>query len=174
MEELVPFGSRHYFLMLAFMTFGRGMDFLSTWVATPNLVSEGNPLSRKLGWKWAIPLNVLICLGLAVWPLPAISISTIGVLVASRNFQEAWLMRSLGEETYRDWKLARIRETRPSLYLLCLFGQTALIASVGAALIYFNTRQLVPVAIGLGIISYAAMAFFLPLLCVRHLLRMPE
>ena len=29
----------------------RGMDFLSTWVATPNLVLEGNPIAKKLGWK---------------------------------------------------------------------------------------------------------------------------
>ena len=28
------------------------MDFLSTWVATPNLVLEGNPIAKKLGWRW--------------------------------------------------------------------------------------------------------------------------
>ena len=56
MEEFVAFGSSHYFLFLALLAFGRGMDFLSTWIATPNLVLEGNPLARKLGWTgspWA-------------------------------------------------------------------------------------------------------------------------
>ena len=76
----------------------RGMDFLSTWVATPNLVLEGNPIAKKLGWKWGIPLNLALCVGLAFWPLPAIVISTTSVLVAARNFQSAWLMRSLGEQ----------------------------------------------------------------------------
>ena len=41
MEDPVPFGSRAYLVMLVLLVFSRGMDFLSTWVATPNLVLEG-------------------------------------------------------------------------------------------------------------------------------------
>ena len=65
-----------------------------------------------------------MCVGFAVWPLPAIVISTVSMLVAARNFQGAWLMRSMGEEFYRAWHVARLRETRLSLYLFCLFAQT--------------------------------------------------
>ena len=44
----------------------RGVDFCSTWVATPNLVLEGNPIAKKLGWRWGILLNFASCaLGLA-------------------------------------------------------------------------------------------------------------
>ena len=50
-DDLLPFASRGYCLMLALLLFARGMDFLSTWVATPNLVLEGNPLAKKMGWK---------------------------------------------------------------------------------------------------------------------------
>jgi hypothetical protein len=120
MEELVPFGSRSYALLFLLLFVSRGMDFLSTWVATPNMVLEGNPIAKKLGWKWGIPLNVALCLGFAAWPLPAIVISTTSVLVASRNFQSAWLMRSLGEQIYRDWHIERIQETSVTLYLFCL------------------------------------------------------
>lgn len=173
MDELVPFGSRIYFVIFGLLAFARGMDFLSTWVATPNLVLEGNPLAKKLGWKWGIPLNAAMCGGFALWPLPAIVISTTSVLVAARNFQHAWLMRSLGEEPYRVWHVARIQETRVSLYLFCLLGQTALTAGVGAALIYFSspTSYLVPAAIGLGIIAYAVAVAFYTLLSVWHMRR---
>jgi hypothetical protein len=171
MEELISFGGRLYFVMLALLAFARGMDFLSTWVATPNLVLEGNPVAKKLGWKWGIPVNVALCIGLAVWPLPAMVISTTSVLVAARNFQQAWLMRSLGEEPYRNWHVERIQETRVSLYLLCLLGQTALTAGVGAVLICFSPTQLAPVAIGLGIISYAIAVAFYTLLSVWRLRR---
>jgi hypothetical protein len=109
MDDPVSFGSREYFLMLALLVFARGMDFLSTWIATPNLVLEGNPLAKKLGWRWGIAVNLAVCLGLAFWPLPAIVICTTSVLVAARNFQSAWLMRSLGEERYRDWHVGRFR-----------------------------------------------------------------
>ncbi len=157
MEELVPFGSRIYLLLLLVLLFSRAVDFISTWVATPNMVLEGNPIAKKLGWRWGIPVNLLLCVLFAFWPLPAMVISTTSVLVASRNFQAAWLMRSMGEQHYRDWHIERVQETSATLYLACLFGQTVLIASIGGAVIYFthSDRDTVLFAIGLGIIAYA-------------------
>ncbi|MDB6109015.1 MAG: hypothetical protein JWR69_765 [Pedosphaera sp.] len=171
MEETVPFGGNDYFVLLALLLFARGMDFLSTWVATPNLVLEGNPIAKWLGWKWGIPLNLACCVGFALWPLPAIVLSTTSVLVASRNFQQAWLMRSLGEGRYRDWHVARMQETRVSLFLFCLLGQTALPSVVGGALLYFSQPYLVPMAIGMGIISYAIAVAFYTLLSVWRMRR---
>jgi len=172
MEDFVRFGTRPYGLMFVLLLVARGMDFLSTWVATPNLVLEGNPLAKKLGWRWGIPLNLALCFGLAFWPLPAMVISTSSVLVAARNFQSAWLMRSLGEQLYREWHVERVRETSVTLYLFCLFAQTALTAAVGGAVIYFSqagreaNNELL--AIGLGIVAYAvAVAFYTMLGIVR-------
>ena len=147
--------------MILLLLVARGMDFLSTWIATPNMVLEGNPIAKKLGWRWGLPLNVALCVGFAFWPLPAIVISTTSVLVAARNFQSAWLMRSLGEQLYRDWHVERVQETSVTLYLFCLFAQTALTGGVGAAVISFSEWRLVPLAIGLGIVAYAlAVAFY--------------
>lgn len=167
MDELVPLASREYFVLLALLVFSRGMDFLSTWVATPNLVLEGNPLAKRLGWKLGIPLNVIICVVMALWPVTAIAISTTSVLVAARNFQSAWLMRTLGEHNYRDWHIERIQETRITLYLFCLAGNTLLTAVVGIALLYFSAT-VVPFAIGLGVVAYsAAVALYTLLATVR-------
>jgi hypothetical protein len=171
MEEFVPFASRSYALMFLLLFVSRGMDFLSTWVATPNMVLEGNPIAKKLGWKWGIPLNCALCFGFAFWPLPAIVISTTSVLVAARNFQSAWLMRSLGEQLYRDWHVERVQETSVTLYLFCLFAQTALTGGVGAAVIYFSDWRLVPLAIGLGIVAYALAVAFYTLLGIWRLRR---
>jgi hypothetical protein len=171
MEEFVPFGSRSYVLLFLLLFVSRGMDFLSTWVATPNMLLEGNPIAKKLGWKWGILLNFALCLGFAFWPLPAIVISTTSALVASRNFQSAWLMRSLGEQSYRDWHLERVQETSVTLYLFCLFAQTALTGGVGAAVICFSEWQLVPLAIGLGIVAYALAVAFYTLLGIWRMRR---
>jgi len=170
MDDPVPFGGRIYFAMLALLFLSRGMDFLSTWVATPNLVLEGNPVARKLGWRWGIPVNVLVCGALAFWPVPAIVLATTSVLVAARNFQSAWLMRSLGEHLYRDWHVERVQETRASLYVFCLLGQTLLVAGVGAAVMYFSDGP-VPQAIGMGIIAYAIAVAFFTLLSVWRMRR---
>ena len=171
MDDPIAFASRGYFLMLALLVFSRGMDFLSTWIATPNLALEGNPIAKKLGWKWGVLLNIVICLALPLWPLSAIVVATASVLVAARNFQSAWLMRSLGEEIYRHWHVERVRETRVTLYLFCLAGNTLLTAGVGAALIYFSDLRLVPFAIGMGMITYAIAVAFYTLLAIWRIHR---
>jgi hypothetical protein len=176
MEETVPFASKWYFLMLALLLFSRGVDFLSTWIATPNLVLEGNPIAKKLGWTWGLLVNVAVVFLLAMWPVAAIVVSTASVMVAARNFQSAWLMRTLGEHSYRDWHVERVQETRISVYLFCLFGNTLLTAGVGFAIILFSRTEtgelpLVPMSIGMGIVSYAVAVVFYTLLAIWRLRR---
>jgi hypothetical protein len=171
MDVTFPFASREYCLLLLLLVFARGMDFLSTWIATPNLVLEGNPLAKKLGWQWGLLLNIVLVGVLAMWPLSAIVVATASVLVAARNFQSAWLMHSLGEEHYRQWHVERIQETRITLYLFCLAGNTLLTAGVGAALIYFSHLRLVPFAIGMGMVAYAVAVVFYTLLAIWRIRR---
>jgi hypothetical protein len=171
MEEFVQFGTRDYWIMFAVLLLSRGMDALSTWVATPNLVLEGNPLARLLGWRWGLPVNFGCCVVLAFWPLPAVILSTTSLLVAARNFQSAWLMRSMGEENYRNWHVQRIQETPVMLFLLCLAGNTFLTAGVGGAVIFFSNRQLLPFGIGVGIVAYGGAVAFYTLLAVWRLRR---
>jgi hypothetical protein len=170
-SEFVRFSSRGYWLMLVLLLVSRGLDFLSTWIATPNMVLEGNPVAKRLGWRWGIPVNMALCFGLAFWPLPAIVLITTSLLVAARNFQSAWLMRSLGEHFYRKWHVERVQETRPSLYVFCLLGQTVLTASVGVAVIYFSEEMVVPTGIGMGIVAYAIAVAFFTLLAVYRMRR---
>ena len=171
MDVTFPFASREYCLLLLLLVFARGMDFLSTWIATPNLVLEGNPLAKKLGWQWGLLLNIVLVSVLAMWPLSAIVVAIASVLVAARNFQSAWLMHSLGEEHYRQWHVERIQETRITLYLFCLAGNTLLTAGVGAALIYFSHLRLVPFAIGMGMVAYAVAVAFYTLLAIWRIRR---
>ncbi len=170
MDDPVAFASRNYFIFLAILAFSRGADFLSTWVATPHLVLEGNPIAKWLGWKWGAVVNVVLITTLALWPLSAIVVSTASVLVAARNFQSAWLMRSMGEELYREWYSQRMSETRITLYLFCLAGNTLLFAGLGVALILFSTIQdyvlIVPLGIGMGILAYAVAVIIYTLLSV--------
>ena len=155
MDDAVPFGSGEYFVYLGLLLLARGMDFLSTWVATPNLVLEANPIAKRLGWKWGVPVNLAICFGFALEPLPAIIVATTSLLVAARNFQGAWLMRSMGEYAYRIWMSERLGETPIMLFLACLVGQTALVGGLGVALVLFSDNLLVPVGIGVGMVGYA-------------------
>ena len=161
--------------MLAVLLFARGMDFLSTWVATPRLLLEGNPVAKLMGWKVGGLVNLVLCATFAFWYLTAIIISTTSLLVAARNFQNAWLMRTLGEEGYREWFLDKMQQTSLPVYFLCLLGQTLLTALIGVALVIFSTTNnsilTVPFSIGLGIIGYAITVLFYTLLSLWRLRR---
>ena len=171
--DALRFGSRFYLQMFALLLFGRGCDFLSTWVATPNLVLEGNPLAKKLGWKLGSVVNLAICFGLAFWPVTAIVVTTASLLVSAHNFHSAWLMRTMGEENYRHWFTERVMETRRSLYIFCLLGETVLTGLVGAGLIYwYSDRVDSPAyAIGSGIVAYALIVLFYTSLSLWRLWR---
>ena len=45
--EMLSFGGFAYLLMLGLLLFARAADFLSTWVATPNLLLEGRGAGRR-------------------------------------------------------------------------------------------------------------------------------
>jgi len=155
MPEVIPFGCAEYFVFLVLLAFSRGMDFLSTWVATPNLVLEGNPIAKWLGWRWGGVLNIALCAGFAHTPLPAVIIATTSLLVAARNFQGAWLMRTMGEEVYRYWMSERLAEGHLGWFLACLFAQCLLTALIGTALLWYGGMLLVPVGVGIGMLGYS-------------------
>jgi hypothetical protein len=155
MEPFVPLGSAGYFAFLGLVLLARGADFLSTWVATPHLLLEANPLARALGWRWGVVVNVVLALAVAMWPLPAIMVTTASALVAARNFQSAWLARSMGEGAYRAWLGGQLACARRGLFLVCLAGQVGLVAAVAALLILFSAPESVAFAVGLGILAYA-------------------
>jgi hypothetical protein len=167
----VEFASRVYWLCFAAAIFARGMDFLSTWVATPNLLLEANPIARWLGWKRGIVLNVVLCFGFAFVPVTSIIVTTTSVLVAARNFQSAWMMRTMGEAAYRDWYLRRLLEAPRGLYLGCLFANAGLTALVGAALVVFSRYNPVAIGIGVGIVGYALAVLVYTLVSVWRIRR---
>ncbi len=171
MHDFVPTLSWEYALLLVLLLATRGLDMLSTWVATPNLVLEANPLARLLGWTGSIIVQITFCLGMAKWPLPAVAISTMGVMLAARNFQSAWLMRSIGEENYRYWHVQRLQETQITLFLFCLAGNTMLTAGLGAAVMIFSAPSSVPFGIGFGIIIYAVAVAFYTMLAMWRMRR---
>lgn len=168
MDDTIPFWSVEYFVFLALLAFSRGMDFLSTWVATPHLLLEGNPIAKWLGWKWGGLVNVALCVGFACAPLPAIIISTTSLLVAARNFQGAWLMRTMGEDAYRCWMSERLAEGRTGLFLACLLAHCALTGLIGTALLWYGGRLLIPVGVGIGMLGYALAVLVYTLISVRR------
>jgi hypothetical protein len=168
-DELVPFGSSAWALFAGLALAGRAADLLSTWIATPNLALEGNPVARHLGWRWGVPLNVAAALAAGSQPLLSVAMTTTSCLVAARNFQQAWVMRSLGEWRYRLWMSERLAESPRGLAVACHLAEAALVAAPGVALLLLGGDRLAPFGVGLGMVAYAgAVALFTMLGLLRR------
>jgi hypothetical protein len=146
--EFISFGSAEYFYYLGALLFARGMDLFSTWIVMPTLVGEVNPLSKWLGWRGGIVSSVVFSVAVAAWPLPAIIVCVISLLVAARNFQAG----------------LNVLADRPRLFVLCVAMQSGLFALVGGAVMFFTNVLSVAFAIGLGIVVFGAANFFFNML----------
>lgn len=166
MDEALPFGTPAWWLTFVVFAAARSLDLVSTRVATPSLALEGNPIAKKLGWRGGILVNLLLSLGLAFYPFIAVTIATTSLLVAARNFHDAWIMRTMGEESYRFWYSQRYAEAGFRLYFSCLLGQSLPAAIIGAALLSYGQDNMVG-AIGLGCIGYACALLLYSLLALR-------
>jgi len=162
--EFVPFGGVEYFIYLAALLFARGMDMLSTRIATPNLISEGNPVAKWLGWRGGIIVNLIFSSALAVWPMPAIVTSVMSALVAARNFQSAWLMRTMGEERYAAHIHEQLVATKSGLFTFCIGAQSFLFALIGLAVALFTPVESIAFAVGCGIAGFGALNLFFSML----------
>jgi len=161
LPEFVPPGSASWGLFAALALGGRTADLASTWLATPNLALEGNPLARRLGWRWGIPVNLMASLGVGCFPPLSIAVATTSALVAARNFQNAWVMRSMGEWSYRRWMSGRLDEAPRGLAALCFLAESLLTLAPGLALVFLTEAGGVAQSVGLGVSAYAvAIAFF--------------
>jgi hypothetical protein len=138
-------------------------------------VLEANPLAKWMRWRGAVIVNLALVIFLARWLLPTVIVTTTSLLVAARNFQSVWLMRSLGEEGYRCWYAERVAMVQLALLVFCLIAQAVLVGSIGAALMIFSESAgqvaLVPFGIGMGVVTYAVAVLFYSLLSLWRLRR---
>jgi len=152
--EFVPFGSQPWWRFTGLILAGRAFDLGSTFLATPRLRLEGNPIARRLGWRGGILLSVLMALIFGGWPLIAISLTTTSALVAARNFQHAWIMRSMGEAGYQSWFSERVWESPVWLVMGCHWAEALMAGLPGVSLLIWGEDTRVSLGIGLGLTAY--------------------
>lgn len=107
--ELEPW-SRLTAGLTALMALARTLDFLSTWLVTPRLELEANPLMRRLRWGRMAALNLPL-LGLPMLH-HGLSITFIvtSLLAAGSNLVSGALARGMGERRQLDNQRQAIRE----------------------------------------------------------------
>jgi len=88
-----------YHYLFVFALVARASDLLTTWLVTPSLKLEANPVARKFGWPYAF-LTLFAALFAYWWPPVCVALTTTSFLVAGSNAMKIPMARSLGEDAY--------------------------------------------------------------------------
>ena len=96
--------------LVAAMFVARLLDFLSTWVVTPRLELEANPLMRRMRWGRMALINLPL-LGLPFLHAGlAITFIVTSLLAAGSNFIGGALAKGMGERRQLESQLRALRE----------------------------------------------------------------
>jgi hypothetical protein len=160
MQGAADFFASHWRVCLAaFVVVSRLTDIGSTWLATPKLKLEGNPLVRKLGWPFA--WSSLLLAGLPwlndwAWAF-ALPVIVVSLEVSASNFSRVLFPRVLGEDEY-DALVERVfRQANRGLVYGLIAAQSLLHAAVGGLLLLFYPSPDSPAYFfGLGFVTFGA------------------
>ena len=115
--------------------FARLGDIGSTYLATPTLKMESNPLMRFGGWKLA-SLTVLACLIPYYDAQLGLTMLVLSLLVTGSNLSKGWLMRSLGETGYQAMVRSAAQRSSLPVALACTLGGAASVWFAGVVMMF--------------------------------------
>jgi len=142
----------HFLFVLLFIS--RLGDIVSTYLATPNLELEINPIIRKLRWPYAI-LTIFICFLPYYDTKIAMIIIAPSFLVCSSNFSRLWFITTLGEKEYKKLLLAMCRKRNYNNACYCMGMSGIFMFLLGFLLLVVSPKDSWPLYIGFGIEIYA-------------------
>jgi len=134
-------------------------DVISTYLASPKLKLETNPIVRKFRWPFAI-LTILVCFVPYYDTDLAVIILIPFLLVCSSNIGELWIIRTLGEDEFKKFMLAVCRKGEVSKAMYYMVVSNIFFSSVGALLILLHSKDEWAALIGGGIMLYASIIIF--------------
>lgn len=115
---------------------GRIGDILTTYLVTPKLKLEANPVVKRLGWRFAAS-SVLLCLVPYYQPALGIIVLVPSLLVSASNAARIWAVRTYGEEAYSEFILGLARRSRLSQALVPHFVVIGFHSLVGLVMLFF-------------------------------------
>lgn len=138
MTEFINSHANHF--LFAVLLISRIGDILTTYIASPNLKLEGNPLISKLRWPFALA-TVLVALIAYVDIGLAVMASVLFLLVAASNASKMWMLRVLGEDEYMKLHYSLVQRSSLVFTLACIWAPSFFLFIVGAVIYAFTERM---------------------------------
>ena len=161
MSHFIASGRNWEHVLVIVLLLGRLGDVGSTYLVTPTLRLEGNPIARKFGWRFAL-LTIAVCL----LPYYSTALGMVAIVVSflatASNLSRGWIVRALGEAEYlRILQRAAAASTFREAIAFVL-GSSGTFALAGLVLLLISGGpEMWPYWFALGVILHAcAMAIF--------------
>jgi len=168
-NEFIENNFRH--ILCALLLFSRLGDVGSTYLVSPTLKLEANPLAKKLGWPFML-LSLLVCLlpyydaGLAIMALVP------SLLVSSSNISKFWMVKALGETGYSMMVSIAAAKSKKSHVLFSNLMAAFFIILAGFVLLLLCPDSRGPAFwFGTGIVLYGVITAFYGLLYFRKIFK---
>jgi hypothetical protein len=98
-------------LLAALLLISRLGDIGTTYLITPRLHLESNPIVRRLGWRFAVA-SILLCLVPYFSEAAGVMILVTFLLVAAANARGLWFARATGEAEYQAMLMRAVHRSR--------------------------------------------------------------
>ena len=99
MTEFLSSGRNWEHVLAILLLLARMGDVGSTYLVSPTLALEANPIARKLGWRFAW-LTLLICFVPYFNTVAGLVAIVVSLFVTASNLSRGWVVRALGEAEY--------------------------------------------------------------------------
>jgi hypothetical protein len=159
MREFIVANFEHVLCVLILIS--RLGDIVSTYLVTPKLKLEANPIVRKLGWSFAI-FTLFACL-IPYWNTAVgIIVLIASLLVSAANTSKIWFARAYGEQAYVELIYEMAGKSKLSHALAGTIVSALFIAMVGLVTLFLcpNPGTDWGYFIGWGILTYAFVVGF--------------
>jgi hypothetical protein len=133
----------------------RVADVWTTYLVTPTLKLEANPIARRFGWKFAL-LTILVGLVPYASPPMGVILLTASFLVAASNASKIVMAKAMGEEQLAAFSRRVTLETPPWPGLLFLVMPALFMAMLGGTILFFYPQASEwGYDFGVGMLAYA-------------------
>lgn len=158
MHELLLKNMEHIIAFAIFL--GRIGDMTTTYLGSPKLKLESNPMVRKFRWPLVLA-TFLLCLTPYIDVRIGIMFMVLFFMVTMSNSLRIWLIRAIGEDEYYLMlvRAAGQADLRSSLILNMVPGVVMLFLSLSLMVLYHNPDQDLGFWFACGILSYSIILF---------------
>jgi len=158
-------------VLFALLLLSRVGDVLSTYLASPNLKLEANPIVRRLRWPFAI-VTLFVSFIAYVDTTIAVILLVPCLLICASNFSKVWMLRTMGEDAYLEMVIGTARRGSLSRAILGVLVSASFTALAGIVLMILSTERTWGYPFGIGIVIFAAAQVYFGVLSYRRIFRL--